>query len=318
MTKDEILALVHETSNEAINRLEQTDTPAYPNYYNLAFVEILKDKYQGDFETLHKIISKYLFEIDSSSLSEEEKRFQITQSTINEYTQTTSTIKEISEKQKDVLDLSTLEASSTDNISTIIHELNDTHTHLSDEIRRAEAKITELEEGLEKIEFESDIDRITKLPMLKVFDKNFSKIVASADDRELDLFVMAIGIDHCDMLSAEYGYVVADKIQLYLTKTIDNATRIEHQLYKDNQGRFLLLLNRIEVMEVESIANRIKLRIKSSKLMYANFVINLSVSIAIVNHKKRDTSKVIKQRATKLLDEIMQDNTDTITISLGE
>jgi diguanylate cyclase (GGDEF)-like protein len=318
VTKDEILALVDEVSHQVIKHFETTKTPAYPNYYNMAFIEMLKRHLGDDFDDVYEIIKKYLFDIDASLVSEDEGALFCAQNSIKAYSDSTGNIKKISQEQKEVLDLGVIEIDNDKSrINDILNSLNDTHHHLADEVHKAELKIAELEAGLEKIEFESNIDRVTNLPMVKVLHKTLDKILESGAGRKLDLFVMAIGIDECEMLIKEYGYVVGDKIHLYLSKTIDNATRIEHPLFKDSDGRFLLLLNRVEAVEAQEIANRIKARIRASKLMYMDYVINLSVSLSVVSHNVGDSVESLYVRATELLADAMQKSNNNMIIDLG-
>jgi len=306
MKQDELYELIVNISNQVLEELKKSNTPPYPAYYNQIFIEAMKTHNLG---SLEETMRRYIYRIDNDNDDDDENAVNVAREGLDAFNETTSNVKKVAKTQKDILDLASLDIEkehfekSREVLGNTIKNLHVTHENLFTEIKRAEERILELEGELESVELDMNLDRATKLYNRKVFEKQLTSIMNNAKGRNLDLFIMMIRIDEYKEIVEEYGLIVAEKVLLFMSKTIQNSVRAEQKLYKFDTDTFVLLLNRVDVEDARMVGERIQKRIDSSKLMYANRVIHVTVSIGAKGHIAEFETATFEEAALSLLND---------------
>lgn len=311
MTQTDTNQLIKELSNEALKTLDKTATPPLPPYYAKAFLEstALRDN-----ETISEVMAR-LGKIDLAAKYEEslEESVALARNSLFEYSTSTNRLKNIASDSSAILHLESL-SPDMPALSTTIEELKRNYALLNDEIKKAELTIMRLEEDLEKAELETFIDPLTRLRTRVLLDRQLEQIFANKEDGKEDLWVSLINIDNYDNLKDEYGYAVMEKIILFMTKSLQNTVRTENKIYRYSESGFAVVFNRMEKEGVLSATERIRQRVEVSKLVYAEKIISITITIAITPSKAGDTREIIKARVQKAIDSLKMDLGNTVKI----
>lgn len=301
MVPSEANLLISELCKEALALLEKTATPALPPYYAKAFMEVAASR---DGEAIAEVMAR-LGRIDASAKQEKslEESVALARSTIHEYTSSTTRLKNIASDQGAILDLKNLESDTLIPLS-ILEELRQNYSSLSDEIKKAEMTILKLEDDLEKTELETFIDPLTRLRTPVLLKRQLEQILEAGQDKNLDLWLSLVNIDDYERLKSEYGYVVMEKVLLFMAKSLQNTIRAENRIYRYGESLFGVVFNRMDKAGVHAAAERVRHRVEVSKLVYSEKVINVTISIVIVPHQEGDTPESFRLRVEKALDSL--------------
>ena len=260
-------------------------------------------------------LSDVLAQLNSMETTERTNRVlddtvNLARDSISAYSDSTTKVKEIAGEQQAILDLGTLEAGSGDG-ARIVREVKASQESLANELKVAEAKISDLEKVLAQSEHDAFIDPLTKLMTEPMMDHQLSSILKAGGDRDLDLYVMEVEVDDFEAVRGDFGYVVGEKILIFLAKSLQNAIRSENKIYRKGEA-FAVVLNRSEHQEAVMVAARVKQRVEASKLVYAEKIINITVSIGLARHRAGDGPVMLKERASDLLKKAFEQGGSTV------
>ncbi|MDR1451965.1 MAG: GGDEF domain-containing protein [Helicobacteraceae bacterium] len=307
--------ITREISREALRLLEKTDTPPMPAYYARAFSDAARKYGSKVEEELNKRYSnrdvapyeKYL-----------EESFVVARETLREYSGSASRLKEIAEDQESVLDLCGLEAE--DAVSPLIlEELKTYAADLNAEAKKAEDAILRLEDSLAKIETESFIDPLTRLRTQNLLKRQLDQIIQSGYNRNLDLWLTLFTIDGYESLKEEHGYVVMEKILLFIVKCLLGTIRSDNRIYRynekpENESVFCVVFNRMDRQGAYIASGRVRTRVEASKLVYNEKIINVTVSAALAPHRVGDSVDALCARAESVLAKTLSRNKNAISV----
>jgi diguanylate cyclase (GGDEF)-like protein len=310
MVPSEANLLISEISKEALELLERTATPALPPYYAKAFMEVAASK---ESEAVAEVMAR-LGRIDATMRQEKslEESVGLARSTIHEYATSTNRLKNIASDQGAILDLKDLEQDSIVPLA-VVEELRQNYTSLSNEIKKAEMTILKLEDDLDKVEMDTFVDPLTRLRMPVLLDRQLEQILEAGRERDLDCFLVLVGVDNFETFKEEYGYVVMEKVLLFMAKSLQNTIRSENRIYRYGEPTFAVVFNRMDRDAVHAALERVRHRVEVSKLVYSEKVINITITAAGVGHKAGDTPAMLRKKAEEALGGILGGNSVSVT-----
>lgn len=311
MVPNDTNEIIKEISKEALAILEKTSTPALPPYYAKAFLEVTAQKSN---EVVAEVMAR-LGKIDFSSKHEEnlEESVALARNSLLEYSTSTNRLKNIASDNGAILNLENISPDAP-TLDKTLEDLKRNHALLNDEIKKAEVTILKLEEDLEKAELETFIDPLTRLRTRVLLDKQLDMIFSGKENDKDDMWLGIVEIDHYDRLSSEYGYAVMEKIVLFMSKSLQNTVRSENRIYRSDENRFTIVFNRMEKDAVVAAAERIRQRVEVSKLVYAEKIIGVTISMVLTSCNKDDTATSIKDRALSAINELKIESKNTIKV----
>jgi diguanylate cyclase (GGDEF)-like protein len=272
--------LIEKISKEAIEELDKAKKPAYPLYYKEVFVN-LTNKYK-----IFEQINPKLLCIEPS-LSE--KIIDKTVNTVKHIHKTSNDIKEKSTKL-----LEEIEPIDTEEIKSLVIEFS---SKLLEKINKMQLKINELEMELEKAYKELLIDPLTNAFNRKAFEKDIKKLLEIGKNRDLDMALAIIDIDHFKRINDSYGHLVGDFVLKKVVEIIRRLLREGDKIYRIGGDEFIVLLNRVDLQTTEKIIDRIISTVNKTKMKYKDDLIEVTVSIGVTMHRKGDTIESIIKRA---------------------
>lgn len=308
----ELDKLAKDVSSEAFNALEKTGTPPLPPYYAKAFSDAMR-RYAPEEQSE---LSKRCSLIDEAAAREIrlEESFVFARKTLNEYSNSVSRLKE----QERAFDLSALE---TDDFvsASILDEMKSYINAVVSETRKAENAIGALESELDVIETRSFVDPLTRLRTRAALKYQLERILQAGCDRDLDLWTALVAIDDYDRLKEELGYVVMEKILLFTAKSLTGMLRSDNRVYRygegqENEGAFCVVFNRVDRQEAYFAVKRVSARVESSRLVYKDKVINVTLSAALSPHRAADDWETIRDRAEKTLAKSLSQSKNAVSV----
>jgi diguanylate cyclase (GGDEF)-like protein len=298
MATIELDKIAKDISREALSLLAKTDVPALPPYYAKAFSDVAR-KYGDEIESE---LNKRLVSLDATTYGKYlEESFIFARKTLKEYSGSASRLKEIADGREAAFDLNKLES---ENVISegILGDLKSYFSDLTCEVKKAEETIGKLESDLNKIEAESFVDPLTRLRTPMLLKRQLEQILESGFNRNLDLWVSLFTIDDYYRLKDEYGYVVMEKVLLFIAKSLQGTIRSENKIYRynespKNESVFCVVFNRMDKQNAYLAAGRVRVRVEASKLVYNEKVIAVTISAALAPHRIADTVESISFRA---------------------
>jgi diguanylate cyclase (GGDEF)-like protein len=276
--------IIRKISEETLNELKKAKKPPYPLYYKEIFVVLLKEK-----KLYEHLNTKLLCEMPN-----------VNEILINK---TAQTIKDINESSNDIKEnsiklLEEIEPVETENVKNLVIQYS---SKLLDTVNKMQNKIQELEVELEKAYQELLIDPLTKAFNRKAFEKNIKRTLKIGKNKNLDLALAVVDLDHFKRINDTYGHLVGDFVLKKLVEIIKSLIRKEHHIYRLGGDEFVILMNRTDLKSAEKVVDRIISSIKKTKLKYKDQIIEITVSIGLTMHKKGDTAESIIKRADEAL-----------------
>ncbi|WP_024791518.1 MULTISPECIES: GGDEF domain-containing protein [unclassified Lebetimonas] len=276
--------LIEKISGKTINELKKANKPAYPLYYRDVFVNITRE------EKILDQLNPRLLCIEPN-LSEE--LINKTADTVKNINQTSNNIKEESIKL-----LEKIEPVEAEEVKSLVIQYS---SKLLDQINKMQNKINELEMELDRAYKELLVDPLTKAFNRKAFEKDINEILEAGKNRDLDMALAIVDLDHFKEINDTYGHLVGDFVLKKLVEIVRRLLRKEHKIYRIGGDEFVILLNRTDLKAAEVIIERIVKTMEKTKMKYKEHLIDITISVGLTMHKSGDSIEGIVKRADMAL-----------------
>ncbi|MEF3191824.1 MAG: GGDEF domain-containing protein [Campylobacterales bacterium] len=297
MDKDLLYRHVSELRDEAIAKLEQTKTPAYPKYYKIVFDELMARDTHDQLAAIYKKIS------ETEPHDEISQYIDLAKMTIDSFAASQNDIRSIAQAQGEFLGTIQLDAIEENRVdfAALLSTLVSFQSDLLTQLRKADEKIKSLETKLQATLAEAQIDPLTKAYNRKAMRADLEEILKAGKDRDLDLVLLVIDGDDFKRINDEFGHLAGDKVLIYLVSTFKNSLREGCRVYRYGGEEFVCILNRTQLADAMMAAERIRAKVENSKLLYGDKSLSLTVSIGVAAHRKGDTLESLFERADQAL-----------------
>ncbi len=275
---------VLQISKKAFDELKKVHKPPYPLYYKNVFISLAKQK--GVFEELNPKIMCVEPDINETLLNH-----------------TVKTIKEVSNVSKEIKQDSEnlIEEVAPMQIDELKETIMQFSAGLLQKINRLEETVHSLESELDKAYKELLIDPLTKTLNRKALNNDLNTILEKGKDKELDLVIAIIDLDYFKEINDKFGHLVGDFVLIKIAEMIKKMIRKENKIYRYGGDEFVIIFNRMSLIQVENIIYRIIKKLESTLLKYKDDLIKVTVSIGVTKHKKGDGFDEIIKRADQAL-----------------
>ena len=276
--------LINKISEKSLEELKRAKKAPFPLYYKDIFNSLAKK--EGILEELNPKLLCLITPFD-------EKLMEKTQDTIYNAQKTTNLIKYSS---KEIIE--EINTSMPEEIKESVIKFS---SFLIESLDEMEKKIKALEKELERAYKELLIDPLTKAYNRKALDDKLNKILEKGQSRKLDLCVAVVDMDNFKQINDTYGHLGGDFVLIEMVKIIKKLIRSYDNIFRYGGDEFIIMFNRSSIdMAVNSI-ERILNKIKTTKIKYKDYLIPISVSAGLTEHKIGDTMETILKRADEAL-----------------
>ncbi|MDD3441732.1 MAG: GGDEF domain-containing protein [Sulfurimonas denitrificans] len=289
MQKSDLKALVEQIYENLLERIDGEEEASKEQV-----VSYLRDA----IDIVTNINDRDLDTIEHAKESFKNSYKEIVKESLNSYKNTNDKFGELTKLNKD-----TIEKCNEQHIdlNALSEKFNDIHTHMSDEVRKANLVITELHQKVKILEETSNLD-----PLTKVFNRRFlsSYLQEVCSNKSLpydDLHVMMLDIDNFKSINDKYGHIAGDKILIFISNILRKTLRDGDKIFRYGGEEFTIVINRNSDDQCEQIANRLLHLISSNNLIYMGERISVTASIGVTKLKEHDTPDSLLSRADKAL-----------------
>ncbi len=288
MKKDDLKSLVirmYENLLENINNQEKINKEQVINYLRDAIDDFstISDDKTSSIEHAKSIFDNAYKEIANKSISS--------------YKHTNQNFEQLSQIQKETINNLT---DTTINISEMTEKFGNIQSHMISEVKKANDIISQLSTQVETLERNSNLDSLTNVFNRRALT-NYLGNICSKQNLKYDLHLLMIDIDDFKKINDTYGHLAGDKILIFLTNILKKTLRDGDKIFRYGGEEFILILNRIDVIHCKKIATRLLELISNNKLIYKGESLNITISIGSTTYDSSDTPDSLIARADKAL-----------------
>lgn len=143
--------------------------------------------------------------------------------------------------------------------------------------------IQNLEQSKKALKFLAATDSLTGLYNRRYFSKISKKILNLAKRDESKVSVLMLDIDNFKSINDTYGHYIGDEVLIYLSKQLQNSTRVSDVICRYGGEEFVILLPQTDIDGTLSIAEKIRTEVEIHTICIDNcddlkFTISIGVS----------------------------------------
>jgi diguanylate cyclase len=296
MDTNTIYQKVVEIHDHAMGILRSMSIPPYPSQYKKFFDQLFA-------ESANEELRKNQDNIDQKVLSDSKgdvtQYLDMVENSVLSFIESHSSIASVAEVQRQYID--NAPSDSVEKFLAFVEGLNRLNQNMSNELEKAQSKINILNKELHESRSALTTDLLTKVGNAQGFSADIDPSIEAGQNKQLSLVLMMIDVDNFKFLNDEYGYVAGDKVLHFIAQTIKSMIRTADRVYRYGGEEFAVVLNRCDVTQAQAIADKIRVQIEQSNLMYAGNNIRVTISIGVTIHQQGDRLDDLIGRADKAL-----------------
>ncbi len=185
-------------------------------------------------------------------------------------------------------------------VPAITEKFNDIQSHMLDEVKKANAIISQLSSQVEALERDSNLDSLTKVFNRRALTTHLDRI-CSQKNIKYELHLLILDIDDFKIINDTYGHIAGDKILIFIANILKKTLRDGDKIFRYGGEEFVVILNRIDAIHFQTISTRLLNLISTNKLIYKGEGINVTVSMGSTIYLDGDTPDSIITRADRAL-----------------
>ena len=192
-------------------------------------------------------------------------------------------------------------------ITGILSATNETaavNRELEDQLQESRQQISELQESLEAIRFESLTDELTTLANRRHFDESIVRAVQHANDTGEPLSLLLTDIDHFKQFNDNYGHQTGDQVLRLVGLSVKQAIKGQDIACRYGGEEFAVILPRSGLEHAFAVAEHIRKSVICKELVKRSTGENLgriTISIGVASFRPGDTSSGLIGRADAAL-----------------
>ncbi|HEX5329556.1 GGDEF domain-containing protein [Sulfuricurvum sp.] len=296
MDSTAIYQKVLEIHDHAMGILRSMKVPPYPSQYKKFFDKLFAESAD---EALRKDQENVDQKVLSESKADVTQYLDMLENSVVSFIESHSGIASVVEVQRHYID--NAPSDSAEKFVTFIEGLSALNQNMSDELEKAQSKINTLNKELHEARASLTTDELTKVGNRQGFNEEMKLLIEAGQEKKLSLVLMMIDVDNFKYLNDEYGYVAGDKVLYFIAQTIKGMIRTADSVYRYGGEEFAVVLNRCDVSQAQTIADKIREKIEKSNLLYAGKNVHVTISVGVTIHKQADTIETLVERADKAL-----------------
>lgn len=296
MENTTIYQKILEIHDHAMGVLRSMRIPPYPSQYkkffDQLFLEIADEQLRKDQENIdHKALS--------DSKEDVTKYLDMVEHSVVSFIESHSGIASIAQMQRQYID--SAPSDSVEKFVTFVEGLSTLNQTMSNELDKAQSQIDHLTKELHEARSSLTTDPLTKVGNRQGFNEDIEPTIEAGANKTLSLVLLMIDVDNFKFLNDEYGYVAGDKVLYFIAQTIKGMIRTADKVYRYGGEEFAVVLNRCDVTQAQSIADKIRVKIEQSRLMYSGKDVHITISVGVTIHQQGDSLEDLIGRVDKAL-----------------
>lgn len=288
MLKDDLKSLVTQIYK---NLLEQIDEQKD------ATKEYVVEYFKEAADIISTIKNDDIHSIDQAKLTFINAYKEIATRSLSSYEHTSDRFEELAQMHKETLNECHQQQI---NLPVITEKFNDIQTHMTNEVKKANATISELTKQIKTLEETSNIDALTKVFNRRALTSYLDEI-CSQENITYEFHLLILDIDDFKIINDTYGHIAGDKILIFIANILKKTLRDGDKIFRYGGEEFIIVLNRIDSLHCKKITHRLLELIRGNKLIYKGQNINVTMSIGTTIYAHGDTPDTLVARADEAL-----------------
>lgn len=138
-------------------------------------------------------------------------------------------------------------------------------------------------------------------------------------ERQGQLFsLLILDLDYFKKINDKYGHAVGDKALRHFTHICQQGLRQSDIIGRIGGEEFGIILPKTRIKKAQEIANRVRLLIVENPLEYKNHIIEMSVSIGVVEVNEQEDFKVLIAQADSALYQVKDGGRNRVLVYTPE
>ncbi|NLH80854.1 MAG: diguanylate cyclase [Phyllobacteriaceae bacterium] len=184
------------------------------------------------------------------------------------------------------------------------HETERVNRNLETQLSESRRQITELQESLEAIRYESLVDDLTTLANRKHFDQTLDRLVRDAESGGPAFSLLFTDIDHFKKFNDTFGHQTGDQVLRLVALALKQNIKGQDIAFRYGGEEFAVLLPRTSQEQSVVVAEHIREAVFSKELVKRSTGENLgriTISIGVAEWRPGDGAAVMIERADTCL-----------------
>jgi diguanylate cyclase len=328
----------HRIGSTAVQEMAKMDIPPMPPLYQVWFAYLEKKNYDLALEIEQRVNSQK--PVDEYFLKDmHEKYFQVTQSAKKiehfavDMVQETSSLQNLAatfglsakDFRDDLSGISQKIDASTDRdpeteevLSSLVrtaHKAIEQNSKLEENITRALAQITSLQESIGKVVSDANTDPLTKLNNRRYFDTIAPKLLAATRAEKKPLCYVVADIDHFRQFNDKWGHQIGDQVLKLVGHVLRENVKSQDLYARYGGNEFVLALPNKTLADAAALADNIRISIGKRKLVNKTTNDNLgrmTVSFGVVESQNSESSDELIRAADAAMSKAKEQGRDCV------
>ena len=180
------------------------------------------------------------------------------------------------------------------------HETERTNRELESQLSESRRQISELQESLEAIRYESLVDDLTTLANRKHFEQSLDRLIAEAQQTGVPFSLLFTDIDHFKKFNDTFGHQTGDQVLRLVALALKQNIKGQDIACRFGGEEFAVMLPRTDLAQSVIVAEHIREAVFSKELVKRSTGENLgriTISIGVAEWRRGDTAQSIVERA---------------------
>lgn len=160
------------------------------------------------------------------------------------------------------------------------------------------AQMVENETLFQRAEHRANHDELTGLFNRRTFSQNFPSIARRAVERDLDLSLMLIDIDHFKDVNDHNGHHIGDQVLTQVGALLQYGLRVDDLLYRWGGDEFAVIMRDTDLETGVKVAERVRLKVEKFQFGLDR---PITISIGVAHHQVGESYHELFRRADQAM-----------------
>lgn len=280
--------------DQAVGTLRSLRIAPYPTQYKKYFDEIFIEQADAALRKAQK--EAEAVDTNSSDLA---RYLDIAHRTLITFAETHADISAVAKLQEEYIQNASEQG--IERCINFIDGLSALSDNMLSELEKAQSTINHLNTELKHAQEQLTTDPLTQITNRKGLLEDLEASIEAGKNKKLPLVMMMIDADDFKALNDFYGHLTGDKVLHFMAQSIKSLIRGGDKVYRYGGEEFIVLLNRCEHDQAFAVADKIRIKIEHSHLIYSGKTLQLTVSIGVTTHHEGDSFESFLERADQAM-----------------